>query len=335
MRDGRLAGAERASYERHVTGCAACAREVRALESLAAALRADPPAHEEADELHVRREKTRLLAAFDGALVAPEARGPRRWVLGVAAAGAVLAGLAVLWRARSARPAAQDSRVAVHADGSAVWSERREGDREKLLLERGALWIHVDHAPGEEGRLVVVLPDGELEDIGTTFTIRAEDGRTKRVTVEEGKVLLRLRDRPALTIGSGETWVADVPAPVACASVAPSTEPPAPARPVEARSAAPLRSSPPAASAQEPDPSPEFRAAMSALDVGDDGEAAARFGSFLQRHPHDPRAEDAAYLRVIALQRSGDTAGMKEAATTYLRLYPAGFRRAEVEPLTR
>jgi TolA-binding protein len=212
----------------------------------------------------------------------------------------------------------------VHADGVAVWSERREGDREKVLLERGTLWMHVDHGSGE-GRLLVVLPDGELEDIGTTFTVRAEDGRTKRVTLEEGHVLLRLRDRPALTIGAGETWLADVPAPVACASVEPSTEPPA----------APLGSSAPVGSAAAPDPSAEFRAAMSALDVGDDRDAAAKFGSYLQRHPRDPRAEDAAYLRVIALQRCGDAGGMKEAATTYLRLYPAGFRRAEVEPLAR
>lgn len=323
MRDGRLVGAERASYEGHVSGCAACAREVRALESLATALRGSGP--EDADELRVRRERTRLLAGFDGGLVAPERGGARRrWAFAVGAAACVAVAALILWRPRT--PAS----ATVHAEGDAAWSERREGDRETLLLQRGKLWVHVDHTRGD-GRLVVVLPDGELEDVGTTFTVSAEDGRTKRVTVEEGRVLLRLRDRPSVVVGAGETWVAEAPAPAACAS-APT---PAPAESGEGPTAAAPHLTAPAASARPPDASAEFRAAMSALDTGDDRDAAARFASFLQKHPGDPRAEDAAYLRVIALQRSGDAQAMRQAATTYLRLYPAGFRRAEIEPLAR
>jgi TolA-binding protein len=233
-------------------------------------------------------------------------------------------------------PAAQAPRAAVvHAEGAAVWTEHREGDRDEVVLQRGALWIHVDHASGE-GRLAVVLPDGELEDIGTTFTVSAEDGRTKRVSVEEGHVLLRLRDRPVVTLGSGETWAADVPAPSACASATtPPSEPPASASRAQERSAAPPRSSAPVGPAPAVDPSADFRAAMSALDVGDNHDAATKFESFLQKHPRDPRAEDAAYLRVIALQRCGDTAAMKDAARDYLRLYPTGFRHAEVDDLAR
>ena len=53
MRDGRLTGAERASFERHVARCPACSSEVRALEALAESLRAEPPDHAVADELHV------------------------------------------------------------------------------------------------------------------------------------------------------------------------------------------------------------------------------------------------------------------------------------------
>jgi TolA-binding protein len=74
---------------------------------------------------------------------------------------------------------------------------------------------------------------------------------------------------------------------------------------------------------------------MAALDVGDNHQAAAAFAGFLEKHPRDPRSEDAAYLRVVALQRSGDIAGMKQTALEYLRRYPAGFRQAEVEPLSR
>jgi TolA-binding protein len=84
-----------------------------------------------------------------------------------------------------------------------------------------------------------------------------------------------------------------------------------------------------------PEPSDDFRAAMAALDTGDNAGAAAAFASFLVKHPRDPRAEDAAYLRVIALQRSGDDASMKNAAEEYLRRYPGGFRRAEMDTLSR
>jgi outer membrane protein assembly factor BamD (BamD/ComL family) len=74
---------------------------------------------------------------------------------------------------------------------------------------------------------------------------------------------------------------------------------------------------------------------MALLDDGEDARAATAFSTFIAKHPSDPRAEDAAYLRVIALQRAGSAVDMKEAAEDYLRRYPAGFRRSEVERLAR
>lgn len=229
MRDGRLAGAERASFERHVTVCPACLHEVQALEALAESLRVRSPDRTAADELHVRRERTRLLAAFDRALVAPER--PRKfrhrliWPAPVAAL--VVAVLLVLPSVRRpAEPRARASRAVVQADSTSVWAERTEGDRENVVLERGALWIHVDHSSGE-GRLLVVLPDGELEDIGTTFTVSADDGHTTRVAVQDGHVVLRLRDQAAIALGPGDTWIPD-PRPVASASASvapPSADP--------------------------------------------------------------------------------------------------------------
>ncbi len=336
MRDGRLVGAERTSFERHVALCHACAREVQALEALAAAVRHRPG--EKPDDLHVRRERTRLLAAFDRALVAPERRSaPRRLVL-PATAAAVLVGLLAVHRVPSSAPPARPAGAVIHPDGAALWSERMEGNRERVVLERGALWIHVDHSSGE-GRLLVVLPDGELEDTGTTFAVSAEDDHTTRVAVEEGRVVLRLRGRPPLPIGPGETWMPDAPAPVACATVALPPVPVPSAQPsLGAPTSRPPRSSAPVASALPalaPDPSADFRSAMDALDRGDNCEAATSFAAFLAKHPRDSRGEDAAYLRVIALQRSGDAGGMKEAAQDYLQRYPAGFRRAEVDRLSR
>jgi hypothetical protein len=338
MRDGRLAGAERASFERHVTACTACSREVQALEALAESLRASPPDRAVADELHVRRERTRLLAAFDSALLAPR----RSWSAGhrllwAAAAATLVVAILVLPRVR--RPAeapAHASSAVVHADSTAVWAERMVGERENVVLEHGALWIHVDRSSGE-GRLLVVLPDGELEDIGTTFMVSANDGRTTRVAVQEGHVVLRLRGLAPIALGPGDAWTPD---PRSVASARASVAPPADMAPT-ARLEHGERGTPslgPSASRASPpasEPSADFRAAMAELDVGNNSQAAAAFADFLEKHPRDPRSEDAAYLRVVALQRSGDSAGMKQAAVEYLRRYPAGFRLAEVEPLSR
>ncbi|HEY5242616.1 MAG TPA: FecR domain-containing protein [Polyangiaceae bacterium] len=331
MRDGRLSGAERASFERHLTTCSTCLREVESLEGLAESLRASSP--DDADELRVRRERTRLLAAFDRVLVAPEGQRAARRLLWAAPVVALVVGV-VVWRVRSGAQPSQASKAVVHPDDLAVWSEHMDAGGEKVVLERGALWIHVEHSSGD-GRLLVVLPDGELEDTGTTFAVRVENGRTTRVTVEEGHVVLRLRGRSPVLVGPGDSWVASVPAPAACASATSPSESAPTERLAPLPSAPRLPPSAPVGSTLAPDPSVDFRAAMDSLDVGDNHEAATKFASFLESHPRDPRAEDAAYLRVIALQRSGDTSRMREAALAYLRLYPAGFRHAEVQPLAR
>jgi len=133
-----------------------------------------------------------------------------------------------LWRLRPATLPATAPIAVVQADTAAVWSDRTEGNRERIVLERGALWIHVDHSSGQ-GPLVVELPDGDLEDIGTTFAVSAEGGHTTRVAVQEGRVVLRLRGRSPLIVGPGDTWVPDVPAPAACASASARSVPFSPA----------------------------------------------------------------------------------------------------------
>jgi TolA-binding protein len=91
----------------------------------------------------------------------------------------------------------------------------------------------------------------------------------------------------------------------------------------------------PVAAANPDEAAALFRASTTTFDSGDACRAAASFAAFLEKYPSDARAEDAAYLRVLAHQRCGDSAATKEAAQEYLRHYPAGFRRAEIEPLAR
>jgi len=341
MRDGRLAGAELASFTRHATACAACRREVHALEALAEALRASPGTEAGADELHRLRQRTRLVAAFDAAMVAP-LRGPGATLrmlrmLRPAAAAAMIAAALLFWRARSAPNADAAPSMVVHAAAGTTWSRRAEGDRETIVLERGELAIHVDHAR-RNTRLIVALPDGELEDTGTTFTVSAADGRTTRVAVEEGSVLLRLRGRPPFAIGRAESWTPEPPAAPSPAANVSTTTAPQGKRATPPAPAGPARrgwSAPPAAPRDAPDPAIDFRAAVALLDSGAHRDAAAALAQFRAAHARDPRAEDAAYLRVIALQRCGADDEARRAARDYLRLYPAGFRRAEMEKLSR
>jgi hypothetical protein len=328
MRDGRLGDAERASFARHAKACPACTREVEALAQLARSLRATDAG--QPDELQVRRERTRLLAAFNRELLVPERRPGGRLVWAVVAAPLVGA-LAVIWHLRAPSPGELASSAVVRAEEDAAWSERSSGDREEVLLERGSLRIHVDHGSVRR-RLVVILPDGELEDTGTTFTVSASSGRTTRVSVEEGSVVIRLRAGPVVTVRAGETWTPRVAAPAACAAVPPPSASPSTA---PSPGAPPARASSPLPAATATDGSLDYRAAMAALDRGDNREAAAGFAGFLAKHPRDPRAEDAAYLRVIAFDRCGDRDAVKGASLDYLSQFPAGFRRAEVERLSR
>ena len=358
LRDGRLSGAEVTRFQSHVRTCSVCAHEMQAMAELGDALRSTPS--READQLHVRRERTRLLAAFDASLVpAPNRRRPHLW-LGAVAALALVALVASLLRpARSVVPvAASADSVKVQAATTTKWSRRAENQLETITLETGTLSIRVDHQLPHR-RLLVLLPDGELEDIGTTFSVTAAAGHTTQVTVQDGSVILRLREAPALTLRAGDSWI-PAPAPVTTAS-APSAPPPLSrppahgakptpaAAPVPALATAPAPA--PSVSAPEahegpavpsvaeptnrPDPAADFRAAMSAFTIGDNARASALFAAFLAHPPRDGRAEDAAYLRVLALQRAGNSTATQRAAAEYLRRYPHGFRRAEVEPLSR
>ncbi|MGH7440999.1 MAG: FecR domain-containing protein [Polyangiaceae bacterium] len=340
MRDGRLGDAQRASFERHTVKCPACAREVQELDRLAGRLRTT--LREPGDELGSRRERTRLLAAFDRELLAPKRSGHPAWrrVLWPATAVALMAALLLVWRVRprGERPARIEALPAVvYADPATAWSEAVDGNREVVTLDHGALSIRVDHAASAR-RLVVALPDGELEDTGTTFMVSADGGRTTRVAVQEGSVVLRLRGQTPIGVGAGGVWTPA--APPATASERPSGTPPidppsaTPSQWPSVRPGARTPRVPPSAEVA-PDLSADFNGPMAALNRGDNWAAAEGFASFLASHPGDARGEDAAYLRIIALQRCGDGSGTRAAALTYLRRYPTGFRRAEVEALSR
>lgn len=338
LRDGRLGGSEIARFQSHLSACSVCKREAEALQALADALRSNVDG-EHADDLHVRRERTRLLAAFDAGLL-PQAKKRRAPVwLGAAAALvlSLLAAFALVPRSAprepvASQPATPIEPVTIRADSSAKWSRRSEPRHDTIVLESGALSIRVDHTAASPRRLLVVLPDGELEDIGTTFSVSADEGHTTRVTVQEGSVVLRLHGRAPIALGAGDAW--SPPPTSAPPVVAPAvTSPPRAPRPKAGAAPEPPSSSAP--SIPRSDAAGDFRAAMSAFNGGDQARAAALFTAFVGEHPGDSRAEDAAYLRVLAHQRAGSASATSLAARDYLTRYPRGFRRAEVEALAR
>ena len=359
LRDGRLTGVEVARFQSHVRACPDCAHEMQALAELGDALRSTT-ASPEAHELHVRRERTRLLAAFDASLVPVPNRGRAKLWLGAVAAFALVIALLAL-RLHPSPPvspvAASSESVKVQAATTTKWSRRAENKRETISLETGTLSIRVDHQLPHR-RLLVLLPDGELEDIGTTFSVSAAAGHTTQVTVQDGSVVLRLRDAPALTLRAGDSWIpAPALAPLPSAARQAPAPPIPPAHSAKRSPTAVGSSRMPAAAASavanaanvpgvaavpsatdsvnRSDPAADFRVAMSSFTGGDNARAASLFTAFLNQHPRDSRAEDAAYLRVLALQRAGNLNGMKQAAAEYLKRYPHGFRQAEVEPLSR
>ncbi len=348
IRDGRLAGAELASFARHSTTCPACRREVQALDELAQTLRGGTQAGQ-TDELHTLRERTRLVAAFDATLTAghatERARGWRR-ALWPAVATAVVAAALFFGRSRLAPTIGASPGLVVQAGAAAVWSKRSDGDGDRVFLDDGELRIQVDHAR-HQTRLVVALPDGELEDTGTTFTVSVVNGRTARVAVQDGSVVLRIRGVPPVAVGAGAVWMPEPPRqaapapPVSPVDLTPTPTPTPTPSPARASSPAPLAvrrrtaMARPAGAPDAADPGTEFRAAVAALAAGAHREAAAAFARFLLDHPRDPRAEDAAYLRVIALERCGAADETRRAAQAYLQLYPTGFRRTEIEKLSR
>jgi outer membrane protein assembly factor BamD (BamD/ComL family) len=80
-----------------------------------------------------------------------------------------------------------------------------------------------------------------------------------------------------------------------------------------------------------PTPSKAFAEGVGLIERGDYATAADKLDAFRRANPGDARAEDAAYLTILALQRAGRKAAAAEAARRYLELYPGSARRGAVQ----
>jgi TolA-binding protein len=135
---------------------------------------------------------------------------------------------------------------------------------------------------------------------------------------------------------------ADAPADDASAQPVEQPMPPAPVERPSAPRGLPVAS----AAARHPAPSgsagahPDDGARLLAegierIEKGDYTAAAERLRAFQRARPADARAEDAAFLEILALQRAGRNDEAIAVARAYLVAHPDGYRRAEAEAIAR
>ena len=315
-RDGRLDDRARADVELHAERCEDCRAEARLVEELGARLRAIPVSLP--DDLGARRLRGRTLEAADAALAG---RGPsrsaasRRLVPWALLATAVLA--LVVWRARGTA----ETRVIASDEGGARWSIHQDDATEHVDLLDGSLAIRVRRPSGGR-RVVVRVPDGEIEDIGTVFHVTVAEGRTSRVHVDEGRVLVRIGATAPRLLLAGQTWERKEETTAA----APSAAEPAPVV------AAPSARATPATSASVRHPTPS--ALPSTVAAATPRTSPATSSSSPTSALGDVE-EDHSYVQVVRLLREGRDAEAKAAARDYLRRFPHGFRREEMDWLVR
>jgi ferric-dicitrate binding protein FerR (iron transport regulator) len=345
-RDGRLGHRELASVDRHLATCASCAELVSDLGRIRALLRAPTPTPA---PLSVQRSRLKLLR--EAALPSSPAQRPSRPLIALAVALAAAGALGLALRQRSpeshvavmqpmAASANEPPRTAtsVLPEGQARFTRTSSDGTEIVTLSDGAVNLSVRHLEAGE-RFLVKTGDAEVEVRGTLFRVEAANDRIQRVSVAEGKVEVRFGGA-TFFMTADERWDRPADAPLSPAKAAAirssdsSTKTEehgvtavkrSPAKAHPASSAKPVASDAESAGA--------FEEGMAMMERGDYGAAARRLEAFSSSSPADDRAEDAAFLVILALQRAGRPAEAAAAARRYLATYPSGYRRAQAKAI--
>jgi hypothetical protein len=355
LEDGRLSGAERASFERHAASCAECASELRALVRLRQSAEWLPLSTP--TPLEHRRQRQALLRRASELCQSAPVQPRRRRFAAFVLSGALIAAVCIGFALGASRSGSEASGAfaaptyRLDASPGASWQTIEEGAALRLRLGSGSFMLEVDKLTAVQ-RFVLELPDGELEVIGTHFGVRVEPEGTRRVDVTEGRVALRLRDAAPISLGAGESWTAEREAeratapPSLPAAEPPPTPGPAAAAPSERSLVRARQTALPETKRALESPSAEpaatggthnddFARAMAAFGAGDYGQAERLFQEFERRHAEDARQEDSTFLRAVARARRGDAAGARATARQYLERYPNGLRASEAERLAR
>ena len=312
--DGRISGPALTDLDRHVDHCVSCATERRSLYAIRSTLLESARAHAP-DAVTLRRIRNSTLRGADAAMKSPR---PRRR-LGYALVAALLVSLTAAANYRvvsTTRPV--ETIVEVFAAPNASWSSRVEGGAKRIELRDGSIDIVVHRKPGDP-KVLLFVPDGEIEDIGTTFTVSVVSGHTESIRVSEGAVLFRKHYQAPIRVEAGSSWMAP----------APEREP------------SPVAECSPALASTAGELLSDGRAKRPS-DAKKDASTGSRSAPVIPPHEasSSPRLvdlqapsgaeEDAAYLYIITLLREGRHGEAKSAAGKYLEDFPSGFRRPEV-----
>jgi len=318
-RDGRLsAPSSTSTWKQHAATCPECKREQGYMDDLAEALREAAPSP---DEVSGRRLRQHILELADGLLGAAGAAGKpaarrtrltRIWFAGSVAVGLTVTGALYAHR-QAATPAAKQRGVAtVRAAGSGTtWVRHRTRNAEQIDLSDGILSLEVKRAPGDP-RVVVRVPDGEIEDQGTAFKVRVQAGRTAEISVTQGWVVFRRRGYSEVRLPAGATWTpheksADIAAATSRAAI------------VDTHSLQTAGSASMLEQARR-----ERRARRGHTEAAESAAPSTPTADL----PSDD--EDVSYLALLSLVRQGKAEPARIVATAYLKRFPNAFRRAEV-----
>ncbi len=321
-RDGRFDPGAAAAFQLHVVGCASCAREQAELQALGRALRAP---ESEATEATLRALRERVLASATATKNASKTEGlagaPRRarsgWLVPAVAAAALLLGYGSARFAHRSWAGNGRGTLVVNAGvGGADWTQHRNGRLDAIELRDGTLNVAVQRHRGDP-RVVVRVPEGEIEDIGTVFSVTVRAGKTTRVAVTSGRVIWKRRDATEMTLSAGMSWKAPE------ASVAPPTIPAMPpAAGLTAHAARPAANAKSSAAPAPAQPVATRKPHALPIPVAATAEVTGE------------SAEDAAYLQLLALLHEHRDDEARLLAARYLKSFPNGFRRKEVAALT-
>jgi TolA-binding protein len=216
--------------------------------------------------------------------------------------------------------------------GAASFHRARVGTVERVELDDGTIDLHVRPLLAEE-RFLVATGDAEVEVRGTAFRVEARQRRLASVAVSEGKVEVRYAGATML-LRAGESWSLAQDAPAAAAETEGSRASSASAKGARSRDDAASGTPGVAKSARGAGASSKaFAEGMRMIERGDYAAGADKLDAYRRANPQDARAEDAAYIAVIALQRAGRKDDAAAAAKRYLRDFPNGYRRAEVQAI--
>ena len=340
-RDGRLGDRELASVDRHLATCASCAELDQDLSALRGLLQSPTP---EPSPLDVRRGRLKLLreAALPPSPAPPRKRPVIAIAFALGAAGAL--GIALHRRVMESNPVVAAAPAAsaplrtvttVMPESQTRFTRASTDGTEIVTLSDGAVSLSVRHLQAGE-RFLVKTGDAEVEVRGTLFRVEAKDDRIRNVEVREGKVEVRFHGA-TFDVKADERWdrPADAPPVISTAPAPARVEPASPAQ--SASATGKLRQGPPpplpSAKPVAEEASTGFEEGMEMMARGDYGAAAKRLDAFSRANSRDDRAEDAAFLVILALQRAGRSTAAVEAARRYLDTYPSGYRRAQAQAI--